>query len=143
MLNKQLLYSFIRSTVIVLIISFFIGLSVQLIGGGFLPAFILSACLQYVLFSFIANIVNNYYAQKTRQKELDKLEMLSTLLQCAYCQEKNVVTFLPDQTERIEMLCNKCSKKNAVSIGFTVARITDPVSTMPALPEPEKKSEQQ
>jgi hypothetical protein len=139
MLNKQLLFSFVKSTLTVLIISSLSALAIWLIGGNFIAAFILMFCLQYIIFSFVANIVNNYFAQKTRQKELDKLENLSTILQCAYCQEKNVITFLPDRAERIEMPCNKCGKKSVVSIGFTVAQITDPVSIMPELPQPEKQ----
>ena len=138
MLNKQILYSFVKSTFIVLLISSLVSLAASLIGVNFIAAFILAFCLQYILFSFIANVINNYFAQKTKQKELDKLENLSTILQCAYCQEKNVMIFLPDQTERIEMSCNKCNKKSVVSIGFTVAQITDPVSVMPELPQPEK-----
>lgn len=139
MLNKQFLFSFVKSTLTVLVISFLISLAVWLMGGNFIAAFILAFCLQYVLFSVVANIIKNAFIQKTRQIELNKLENLSTLLQCAYCQEKNVVTFLPDQTERIEMSCNKCNKKSVVSIGFTVAQITDPVSAMPELPQPEKQ----
>lgn len=135
MLNKHQFSSFIRSTLIVLLVSGLISLSVWVFGGNYIASFFLATGLQYILFSFVANIINNYQIQKTKQKELDQLEMLSTILQCAYCQSKNVITFLPDQTERIEMKCDKCNKKSVVSIGFTVAQITEPVSDMPSLPK--------
>jgi hypothetical protein len=135
MLNKKFLNSFIKSTCIVLFISTLIGLASIALNGSFLAIFILSVCIQYILFSFVASIINNYFIQQAKIKELDKLEPLSTLLQCSYCQRKNIITFLPDQTERVEFECDSCKKKNLVTIGFTVAQITEPVSVMPVLPQ--------
>ena len=135
-INKNII-AFIKSTGVVLFISTMVGLSVKLINGNFWVPFILATCIQYVLFTFLANIVNNYFSQKTRLKELDKLEQLSSLLECAYCKAPNIITFIPDQNERIEFLCDKCSGKNVVTINFTVARITEPVDIAPpALPTP-------
>ena len=62
------------------------------------------------------------------QKELDALEPLSTILDCAYCSKSNVMIFLPDQNERAEFVCTSCEKKNLVNIQFVVARITEPVN---------------
>ena len=84
--------------------------------------------LQYVIFSFIASIFRNYFFQKTLQKELDALEPLSTILECAYCKTTNVMTFLPDQNERAEFTCSSCNRRNLVNIQFVVARITEPVN---------------
>jgi hypothetical protein len=128
---------FFKSTTAVLFISTLIALATFLLNGHYIAAFILAASIQYILFTLIGNIVNNYYIQKTRQKELDKLESLSSLLACAYCQAPNVITFIPDQNERIEFDCDQCAGKNVVTIGFTVARITEPVlQKQPSLPLP-------
>ena len=42
------------------------------------------------------------------------------------------MTFLPDQNERAEFICNSCNKTNLVNIQFVVARITEPVN-MPSV----------
>jgi hypothetical protein len=131
-INKNLV-TFIKSTSVVLVISTLIGLSVKLFNGSFWASFILSTGLQYILFTLFANIVNNYFIQQTRQKELDKLEQLSTILGCAYCQQPEVVTFMPDENKRIEFVCNKCDGKNVVNINFTVARVTEPLTVAPSL----------
>lgn len=115
----------IKSTITVLIVSGFTGYAVYLNGGSFTSAFILSFCIQYVLFSFTANIISSYFKEKTYQKELDNLESLSTILQCAYCNSQNVMTFIPDELETSEFVCSSCEKKNTVRIQFLVARKTD------------------
>lgn len=129
MLKNNLSLKALKSTLIVLIISALAGLSIKMMGGNFWAAFLLFFSIQYIVFSFIASLVKNYYIQKTRQKELDVLEPLSTILQCAYCETSNVMTFLPDQNERAEFTCASCEKKNLVNIQFVVARITEPVVT--------------
>ena len=119
---------FIKSTAIVVIISALASLGVKTIGGNFIASFCLFFSIQYILFSFVASIVKNYFIQKTRQKELEALEPLSTILECSYCNTSNVMTFLADQNERAEFVCSSCNKKNLVSIQFVVARITEPVN---------------
>jgi hypothetical protein len=121
-------WTFIKSTFIVTAISFLASLGVKTLGGNFWAAFVLFFTIQYILFSFIASIAKNYFVQKTRQKELDVLEPLSTILECAYCNTSNIMTFLPDQNERAEFVCTSCNKTNLVNIQFTVARITEPVA---------------
>lgn len=105
------------------------GLLFKLMGFSFYISFFLFFIFQYVLFSVIANIVNNYYIQKTKQMELQELEKLSTLLECAYCTKLNIMTFLPDQNEKLEFTCNSCKNKNSVKMQFIVARVTDFVNT--------------
>ena len=95
--------------------------------GNFVAAFLLSVAIQYVLFTFIGGIVNNYFIQQTRQKELDKLEQLSSILECASCKKPNVITFIPDEKERVEFVCEGCTKKNVVNIVFSVAGVTEPI----------------
>lgn len=118
---------FVKSTSVVIFISFLISLGVWMLNGNYMAAFILSISLQYILFSFVGGIINNYFTQKTRQKELDKLEQLSSILECASCKRPNVITFIPDEKERVEFTCDECAKKNVVNIVFTVAGVTEPV----------------
>lgn len=126
--KKQVSWKLIESTLTVTFTSFLISISAYLFGINWIATFILVFVLQYILFSFFGNIINNYFTEKTRQKQLDTLEPLSTILECAYCNSKNIMTFLPDETERIEFECESCKKKNLVNIQFVVARITDAVT---------------
>jgi hypothetical protein len=132
-LKKELIL-FIKSTTTVVATSSIISVAVWMLSGNYIAAFLLSLSIQYILFSFIGNLVNNYNAQITKQKELDKLEQLSSILECAYCKTKNIITFIPDENERVEFVCSNCNKKNLVNINFTVARITEPI-TMDSLKE--------
>lgn len=135
--NKNL-FLFLKSTSSVLLTSGLIGLAFYLLNKSFWPGFFLAVGVQYVLFSVIANTINNYFIQQTRQKELDKLEKLSTLLECATCKSPNVITFIPDQNERFEFECEGCRSKNVVNINFTVARVTefkDPMQVSPSIAE--------
>lgn len=118
----------IKSTLIVSLISFLGGLSGYLLGLSFLSLFLLFFTIQYVLFFAISTIIKSYFIEKTKQKELDKLEKLSTILNCAYCNQPNLMTFIPDNNERIEFVCDSCKKANLVTLQFIVARITEPVN---------------
>jgi len=118
----------LKSTSIVLTLSTVIGWCGMNIGGNFITIFLLSFSCQYILFSFIGNAINSYLAHQTLQKELDVLEPLSTILDCAYCNHRNIMTFLPDEIDTSEFLCVKCQKKNSVKIQFVVARQTEIMS---------------
>lgn len=115
----------LKSTLLVLSISAIIGLAIKTIGGDFIAAFLLAFCFQYILFSFIGNILNSYLTQRSIQKQLDNLEPLSTILQCSYCNQQNVMTFVPDESETFQFSCLQCDKKNSVKIQFVVARQTE------------------
>lgn len=115
----------IKSTIIVTLISAIIGLAIQNIGGNFLTTFLLAFSCQYILFSFVANILNAFFAQQRLKKELEILEPLSTILECAYCNHNNLMTFIADDLETSEFTCAKCEKKNTVKIQFVVARQTE------------------
>lgn len=125
---------FFKSTLIVVVISTIISLAVMNIGGNFLTTFLLAFSCQYILFSFAAGVINSYLKQQTMQKELDALENLSTILECAYCNQKNIMTFIPDELEVSEFICSKCEKKNSVRIQFVVARQTE----LPQIPTSSK-----
>lgn len=119
---------FFQSTFIVLCISTLGGLIGYILNFGFIPFFLLFFIIQYILFSLIVTILKSYFAEQTKQKELDKLENLSTILNCAYCNEPNLMTFKPEDNNRIEFVCEHCKKKNLVTMQFIVARITEPVN---------------
>lgn len=124
-LTNYFFIDFVKSTSIVLFTSSLIGLSFTLWDKPFWSPFILSVCLQYILFSVIATVFTQYFQSKVRIAELDKLEPLSTILECAVCKGQNVTTFIPDQNERFEFVCDRCNNKNVVNINFTVAKVTE------------------
>lgn len=129
----------LKSTTIVLTISSLVGLSFFLYGHPFLPAFFLAVSVQYVLFSVIAAVVKNYFDNQTKQRQLEKIESLSTILECATCSTANVTTFVPDDSERFEFVCTKCNSRNVVNINFTVAKVMnfeDPFNVSPRVSTP-------
>jgi hypothetical protein len=117
----------IKSSLLVLSISSIAGCASYLFIGNFWFTFSFFVLLQYILYSFALNILSNYFKEKTIQKELDKLENLSTILDCAYCSTANVMTFIPDQHEKIQFKCSSCNNNNSVVIQFIVARTTEPL----------------
>lgn len=118
---KNLIRSFLTNV----LISCIAGLTSALFGGNFLYVFLFAFLIQYVLYSVLTKIIVSYYTEKTKQLELSKLENLSTILECAYCKQQNVLTFIPERNERTEFVCSSCNRENAVIINFTVARITE------------------
>lgn len=120
--------SFAKSTAIVLVLAGFLGLGGFLFHSSFWAFFAFGLFVQYMLYFFAGDMIKNSAIQKTRQLELEKLESLSTILQCAYCTLQNLVVFTPNQEERIEFECERCQKKNLVSIQFVVARTTEPLN---------------
>jgi hypothetical protein len=126
--DKNLASAFIKSTIKVISLSLLGAFSLYLIGLNFWGTFLLLICLQYILFYCISYVLNVLAIEKTKQKEIDKLEKLSTLLNCAYCNKPNVMTFDPNESSRIEFECEHCKNKNLVTMQFLVARITEPVN---------------
>jgi hypothetical protein len=127
-MSKLYILSLIKSTLIVFFISAFGSLGCYIIGINYIAAFIFLFVCQFILFSFLGNIITKYFEEKTKQKQLDILEPLSTILECAYCNKENIMTFFPNDKQRIEFECTSCNKKNLVNINFTVARITEPIN---------------
>lgn len=127
-MNKEFL-NFLKSTFYVSILSSFAGFGGFILGFSFIGTFLLFFVLQYILFYAVSSIATSYFVEKTKQKELDKLENLSTVLNCAYCNKLNVMTFLPQDDSRLEFECEHCNKKNVVTLQFFVARVTEPVTT--------------
>lgn len=127
-MNKIYFLNILKSISLVTITSSLGALSAFLFNVNYFAIFLLIFVFQFILFSFIGDIVKSYYKEKTKQKELDKLEPLSTILDCAYCNEQNLLSFFPNQNERIEFECTKCGNKNLVNLSFSVARVTKPIN---------------
>jgi hypothetical protein len=127
-MNKIYFLNILKSISLVTITSLLGALSAFLFNANYFAVFLLIFVFQFILFSFIGDIVKSYYKEKTKQKELDKLEPLSTILDCAYCNEQNLLSFFPNQNERIEFECTKCENKNLVNLSFSVARVTKPIN---------------
>lgn len=105
-----------------LIISCLFGLVSLTNNLNFFFIFGIAFLSQYVLYSFISTLIVNYYREKTKQIELEKIENLSTILECAYCNDKNILTFIPDQNEKLDFECNSCNKMNTVIMQFSVIK---------------------
>jgi phage FluMu protein Com len=127
-MNKAAIFNFLKSTLAVVLVSALGGLAGLLTGLNFWTIFLLFFAIQYILFYAISTIVRSYFQEKTKQKELDKLENLSTILNCAYCNKPNLMTFRPDDNDRVEFKCEHCKMPNVVTIQFVVARITESVN---------------
>lgn len=125
--NSKLFKSFLLSTLKVICISILGAICLSSFGINFWISFILFFIGQYILFSFIGDIIKHYFTEERRKKEIDKLEKLSTILECAYCKKQNLVTFDADDTERLEFVCAHCQNKNLVTMQFIVAQITKPL----------------
>jgi hypothetical protein len=123
-LNKDL----IKSTAITILVSCIGGLGGYILNIGFIPTFLLFFVFQYILFFALSTLVVSYFKEKTKQKELDKLESLSTILNCAYCNQSNIMTFIPNDNSKLEFTCESCKKQNSVTMNFVVARLTEPIN---------------
>jgi hypothetical protein len=128
LINKILFKNVLKSTITVLFISLLGAYGGHLFGLSFFGIFYILLCIQYVLFYSISKVINSFFIEKTKQKQLEKLENLSTILNCAYCNKENIMTFSPDDNSRVEFTCNHCDKKNMVTIQFLVARITESIN---------------
>ena len=127
MIISESVKNFLKPVSLLLAISFLGSFGFFLLGFNFWAVFVLFIVFQFVLFSFIGNIFTHYITEERRKKELDKLESLSTILQCAYCHKKNLMVFNPDDVERIEFECDHCKKTNLVTMQFVVAQISQPL----------------
>jgi len=119
--------NFVKSSLTVLAVSFIGSFALYLFGFNIIASFLLFVALQFILFSFVGSVINHYITEDRRKKELDKLEKLSTILECAYCGKKNLMMFDPENVERIEFECDHCQKKNLVSMQFMVSQISQPL----------------
>ena len=111
-----------QSLLITCTVSTFCSLIFTLFGVSFWYTFAIVCLLQW-----ITNYVVHVYIKEKNLKEmylaeLSKLEDLSTLLNCAYCNTQNVVTFLPESVT--DFKCTNCNNINHVKLNFTISRST-------------------
>ena len=133
--------AFITSTTIVIGISLLGGIAGFLIGKSFIVTFLFLFVAQFIIFSFIGNIIKNLNFKQLIEKQLEKLQGLSTILECAYCKKQNLMIFDTDNTERIEFTCEHCKRKNLVNIQFIVSQISEPLEIPKVLGIPSDKAE--
>lgn len=119
--------SIIKSLVTTVVISTLCGLGSHLFNHSFWAAFALATAIQYVVGYVVATYMYGSYKSSIYMAELDKLEKLSTILNCAYCDHQNVFTFLPEEVP--DLKCEKCQNINSVKLHFTVARTTSSITT--------------
>ena len=126
-INNSVTKNLVKSTSIVLGISLFGSFGGFLFGFSFFGIFFVLLSIQYIIFYTISYIAKLTLIEKTKQKQLEKLESLSTILNCSYCNKQNIMTFTPDDNARMEFKCDHCDKTNLVTLQFVVARLTEPV----------------
>ncbi len=121
---------------VVINVLFFGGLS-SLVGlgnwankGSFWLAASLCLFIELLGLYFIGVVSRTRAAERIRNLELEKISNLSSILSCAACNESNIITFIPDNQERVEFDCGKCGKKNVVTIQFAVAVVSSPVDSL-------------
>lgn len=125
---KNSFFTTLKSFTIVAVVSFIGSYAAYISDVNYIATFIFLFIIQFIILSFLKDVIVNYFKEKTKQKQLDYLEPLSSILECAYCNESNLVTFFPNQNERIEFECTKCKNKNLVNLVFSVARVTEPIN---------------
>jgi hypothetical protein len=135
------LKSFITSTTILIGISLLGGIAGFLAGKSFAVTFLFIFVAQFILFTFIGNIIKNINFKQMIEKQLEKLEGLSTILECAYCKKQNLMIFNTNDTERIEFVCEHCKNKNLVNIQFIVSQISEPLEIPKVLGVPSDNAE--
>lgn len=119
--------SLITSTSILIGISILGGIAGFLAGHNFLIVFLSLFVVQFIIFTFIASIIKNFNLKRIAEKQIDKLQKLSTILECAYCKKQNLMIFDTEDAERIEFVCEHCKNKNLVNIQFIVSQISEPL----------------
>jgi len=135
--NKQL-QELLKSYFTITFVSSLFGLAAYLFDRSFWAAFCLCTALQFVTGYIMSVITVNDYKTKALQMELEKLEKLSAIINCAFCNTPTVITFLPEEVPAIK--CDKCQNISNVKLHFTVSRSTSgaPDILPSALKEPQK-----
>jgi len=114
--------SVFKSYLTVIFVSSLCGLAAHLWDKSFWAAFCLTTALQFIVGYVVSAITINGYRASVHLAELDKLEKLSTIINCAYCNASNVITFLPEEVPLVK--CDKCNNTSNVKLHFTISRQT-------------------
>lgn len=122
--------NFFKSFIYVWGIPVVIGSTFWACGYKFWPVTVLSLGVELLALYLVIVIYRAQLVEKTKQAELEKIGNLSSVLNCAVCNQPNLITFIPDQQERVEFNCEKCHKQNVVTMQFTVALMTTPMDKL-------------
>ena len=68
---KNNILNLLKSTSIVALISAIGSLAAYLININYIATFIFLFIIQFIIFSFVGNILTSYFTEKTKQKQLD------------------------------------------------------------------------
>jgi transposase-like protein len=111
------------------LISTAVGTGGYLITGKFWGYFIISLCIQFIIFA----IVNTFLLRKDTieganivNKQLEELSKFAVRLTCSYCQQSNNVPILLNQENRFK--CDSCNQINGVKMQFFSTQITTPLA---------------
>lgn len=107
-----------------------VGLAGHVSKIGFLAPYLLCLFLELIGLYFLGVVYRTRVLEKIKFAELDKIGNLSSILSCAACNASNIITFIPDNQERVEFECEKCHKSNVVTIQFSVAVMTSPMDNL-------------
>ena len=139
--NINQLLTFIKSLFTTALVSTLFGIASASLGKSFWAGFGYCAAAQFIIGYIVATITHSSYKNSTYLAELNFLEKLSTILNCAYCNQPNIVTFLPEEIPNI--ICEKCKNTSSIKLQFSVSRttlpVTDSVTSILKEPQPTHK----
>ena len=138
-INSNQFFLLVKSLTTSVLVSCLFGIAGVCIDKSFWAGFNYSLAAQFIIGYAVATITQTHYKNSTYIAELNALEKLSTILNCAYCNHPNIVTFLPDEIP--SMVCEKCKNNNSIKLQFSVSRTTIPATldtTTSILKEPQQ-----
>jgi hypothetical protein len=111
------------------LVSILIGTAGYMIAGKFWGFFIISFCVQFIIFA----IINTFLLRKDAiesvaivNEQLDKLSKFTVRLTCSYCSQNNVVLIVLNQENRYK--CDSCNQVNGIKMQFFSTQITTPLT---------------
>lgn len=131
MMKKPELIILAISVGITIGISLLVGFAGAALIGSFWSWFSLALITQLILFA----IANSYLLQKDRfvsdqlsLKALEQISKFSIKINCAYCQQQNVVPVQLNQKNTFK--CDSCNQVNGITMQFISTPITTPIESV-------------
>lgn len=138
--NKAFIVKIFKSIITVIAVSSLISTFFFFCGVSFVSVFCLTTALQFIMGYLVSAYLASKHNTEIYLNYLTKLEKLSTILDCAFCNTPNIVTFIPQESADFE--CSSCKNPNTVKIMFSVSRATTPTPSLTSmkdiLSEPQK-----
>lgn len=139
-INKAFIFKIVKSLTTIIAVSSLVSVFFFMGGASFVSVFCIATALQFIMGYLVSAYLTSKHNTEVYLNYLSKLEKLSTILDCAFCNTPNIVTFLPQESADFE--CTNCKNTNAVKIAFSVSRATTPSPSLTAikdiLSEPQK-----